>query len=254
MWGYDKKLQYPINIKNPNPQMAKFIISQYGGPDGELGASLRYLSQRFSMPTEITKATLNDIGTEELGHLEMVGTLVSQLTKGVCPEVLKREGLGEYYTDHGISVYPQSAAGTPFSASVLAVKGDPVTDLYEDMAAEQKARSTYEYLIDLSDDPDVTNVLKFLREREIVHFQRFGEALRTVQEKLAQKKFYMNGMEMNNVLGANNNNNNSRGVQNTMSANNSCGCNNANMGTNNSNACPKACDNVKGNNCGCGNK
>lgn len=254
MWGYDKKLQYPINIKNPNPQMAKFIISQYGGPDGELGASLRYLSQRFSMPTEITKATLNDIGTEELGHLEMVGTLVSQLTKGVCPEVLKREGLGEYYTDHGISVYPQSAAGIPFSASVLAVKGDPVTDLYEDMAAEQKARSTYEYLIDLSDDPDVTNVLKFLREREIVHFQRFGEALRTVQEKLAQKKFYMNGMEMNNVLGANNNNNNSRGVQNTMSANNSCGCNNANMGTNNSNACPKACDNVKGNNCGCGNK
>lgn len=254
MWGYDKKLQYPINIKNPNPQMAKFIISQYGGPDGELGASLRYLSQRFSMPTEITKATLNDIGTEELGHLEMVGTLVSQLTKGVCPEVLKREGLGEYYTDHGISVYPQSAAGIPFSASVLAVKGDPVTDLYEDMAAEQKARSTYEYLIDLSDDPDVTNVLKFLREREIVHFQRFGEALRTVQEKLAQKKFYMNGMEMNNVLGANNNNNNSRGVQNTMSANNSCGCNNANMGTNNSNVCPKACDNTRGNNCGCGNK
>ena len=254
MWGYDKKLQYPINIKNPNPQMAKFIISQYGGPDGELGASLRYLSQRFSMPTEITKATLNDIGTGELGHLEMVGTLVSQLTKGVCPEVLKREGLGEYYTDHGISVYPQSAAGIPFSASVLAVKGDPVTDLYEDMAAEQKARSTYEYLIDLSDDPDVTNVLKFLREREIVHFQRFGEALRTVQEKLAQKKFYMNGMEMNNVLGANNNNNNSRGAQNTMSANNSCGCNNANMGTNNSNVCPKACDNVKGNNCGCGNK
>ncbi len=254
MWGYDKKLQYPINIKNPNPQMAKFIISQYGGPDGELGASLRYLSQRFSMPTEITKATLNDIGTEELGHLEMVGTLVSQLTKGVCPEVLKREGLGEYYTDHGISVYPQSAAGIPFSASVLAVKGDPVTDLYEDMAAEQKARSTYEYLIDLSDDPDVTNVLKFLREREIVHFQRFGEALRTVQEKLAQKKFYMNGMEMNNVLGANNNNNNSSATQNTMSANNSCGCNNANMGTNNSNTCPKACDNVKGNNCGCGNK
>lgn len=250
MWGYDKKLQYPINIKNPNPQMAKFIISQYGGPDGELGASLRYLSQRFSMPTEITKATLNDIGTEELGHLEMVGTLVSQLTKGVSPEILKREGLGEYYTDHGISVYPQSAAGMPFSASVLAVKGDPVTDLYEDMAAEQKARSTYEYLIDLSDDPDVTNVLKFLREREIVHFQRFGEALRTVQEKLAQKKFYMNGMEMSNVLGANNNNNNLAGTQNS----NSCGCNSANMGTNNSNTCKNACDNEKNNGCGCGNR
>ena len=131
-------------------------------------------------------------GTEELGHLEMVGTLVHQLTKGVSPEILKREGLGAYYTDHGISVYPQSAAGVPFSASVLAVKGDPITDLTEDMAAEQKARSTYEYLIDLADDPDVIDVLRFLREREVVHFQRFGEALRTVQEKLADKKFYMN--------------------------------------------------------------
>ena len=236
MWGYDKKLQYPVNIKNPNPQMAKFIISQYGGPDGELGASLRYLSQRFSMPTEITKATLNDIGTEELGHLEMVGTLVSQLTKGVCPEVLRREGLGDYYTDHGISVYPQSAAGIPFSASVLAVKGDPITDLHEDMAAEQKARSTYEYLIDLSDDPDVTNVLKFLREREVVHFQRFGEALRTVQEKLAQKKFYMNETHMNNVLGTTDNSNNSTSM-------------------NNNNSCKSACDaNQSNNNCGCKSK
>lgn len=202
MWGYDKKLQYPVNIKNKNPQMAKFIISQYGGPDGELAASLRYLSQRFSMPTEIAKATLNDVGTEELGHLEMVGTLVSQLTKGVSPDELKKAGLGEYYTDHGISVYPQNAAGVPFTAAYIGVKGDPVTDLYEDLAAEQKARSTYEYLIDLSDDPDVTNVLKFLRQREIVHFQRFGEALRTVQEKLAQRKFYMNN-GMNN-LNANN--------------------------------------------------
>ncbi len=192
MWGYDKKLQYPVNIKNPNPQLAKFIISQYGGPDGELGASLRYLSQRFSMPTEITKATLNDIGTEELGHLEMIGTMVNQLTRGVSPENLRRAGLGDYYTDHGVSIFPQNAAGVPFTASYIGVKGDPVTDLYEDMAAEQKARSTYEYLIDLSDDPDVTNILKFLREREIVHFQRFGEALRTVQEKLAQRKFYMN--------------------------------------------------------------
>lgn len=192
MWGYDKKLQYPVNIKNPNPQLAKFIISQYGGPDGELGASLRYLSQRFSMPTEITKATLNDIGTEELGHLEMIGTMVNQLTRGVSPENLRRAGLGDYYTDHGVSIFPQNAAGVPFTASYIGVKGDPVTDLYEDMAAEQKARSTYEYLIDLSDDPDVTNILKFLREREVVHFQRFGEALRTVQEKLAQRKFYMN--------------------------------------------------------------
>ena len=170
--------------------MAKFIISQYGGPDGELAASLRYLSQRFSMPTEIAKATLNDVGTEELGHLEMIGTLVSQLTKGVSPEELKRAGLGEYYTDHGISVYPQNAAGVPFTAAYIGVKGDPLTDLYEDLAAEQKARSTYEYLIDLSDDPDVTNVLKFLREREIVHFQRFGEALEKTKDTLNSKNFY----------------------------------------------------------------
>ena len=219
MWGYEKKLQYPINIKNKNPQMAKFIISQYGGPDGELGAALRYLSQRFSMPTEIAKATLNDIGTEELGHLEMVGTLVNQLTSGATPDQMKKAGLGDYYTDHGISIYPQSAGGVPFTATVLQVKGDPVTDLYENLAAEQKARSTYEYLIDLSDDPDVTNVLRFLREREVVHFQRFGEALRTVQEKLAQKKFYMNTNRMgmvastmggNTIVGANMEENESR--------------------------------------------
>ena len=192
MWKYDKKLQYPVNIKDPDPQMAKFIISQYGGPDGELAASLRYLSQRFSMPTEITKATLNDIGTEELAHLEIVGALVHQLTKGVCPDTLKKAGLGPYYTDHGISVYPQSAAGVPFTAAYIQVKGDPITDLTEDLAAEQKARSTYEYLIDLAEDPDVIDVLRFLREREVVHFQRFGEALRGVQDKLAEKKFYMN--------------------------------------------------------------
>jgi spore coat protein JC len=144
------------------------------------------------MPTEITKATLNDIGTEELAHLEMVGSMVHQLTKNVDPEVLKREGLGAYYTDHGISVYPQSAAGNPFTAAYIQCKGDPITDLTEDMAAEQKARSTYEYLIDLADDPDVIEPLKFLREREVVHFQRFGEALRTVQEKLEEKKYCMN--------------------------------------------------------------
>lgn len=184
------------------------------GPDGELAASLRYLSQRFSMPTEITKATLNDIGTEELGHLEMIGTLVNQLTKGVSPEGLRKAGLGDYYTDHGVSIYPQSAAGNPFTASYIGVKGDPITDLYEDMAAEQKARSTYEYLIDLSDDPDVTDVLKFLREREIVHFQRFGEALRTVQEKLAQKKFYMN-TNMQSCGCQSNNNSSECGCQNT---------------------------------------
>lgn len=193
MWTYNKVLEYPINIKNRNPQLAKFIISQYGGPDGELSASLRYLSQRFGMPDQTAKAILNDIGTEELAHLEMVGTIIHQLTDGCCPEELKQAGLGSYYTDHGLGVYPQSAAGMPFSASVLAVKGDPIADLQEDLAAEQKARATYEKLIDLcADDPDVIDPLRFLREREIVHFQRFGEALRGVQDKLDEKKWYMN--------------------------------------------------------------
>ncbi len=136
MWTYNKVLEYPINIKNRNPQLAKFIISQYGGPDGELSASLRYLSQRFGMPDQTAKAILNDIGTEELAHLEMVGTIIHQLTDGCCPEELKQAGLGSYYTDHGLGVYPQSAAGMPFSASVLAVKGDPIADLQEDLAAD----------------------------------------------------------------------------------------------------------------------
>ena len=136
MWTYNKVLEYPINIKNRNPQLAKFIISQYGGPDGELSASLRYLSQRFGMPDQTAKAILNDIGTEELAHLEMVGTIIHQLTDGCCPEELKQAGLGSHYTDHGWGVYPQSAAGMPFSASVLAVKGDPIADLQEDLAAD----------------------------------------------------------------------------------------------------------------------
>lgn len=193
MWTYNKVLEYPINIKCPNPKLAKFIISQYGGPDGELGASLRYLSQRFGMPDQKAKAILNDIGTEELAHLEMVGTIVHQLTDGMSAEEMEKAGLGAYYTDHGLGVYPQAASGVPFSASVLAVKGDPVADLQEDLAAEQKARATYEKLINLvKDDPDVLDPLRFLREREVVHFQRFGEALRGVQEKLTEKKFYMN--------------------------------------------------------------
>ena len=193
MWTYNKVLEYPINIKCPNPKLAKFIISQYGGPDGELGASLRYLSQRFGMPDQKAKAILNDIGTEELAHLEMVGTIVHQLTEGMSAEEMEKAGLGAYYTDHGLGVYPQAASGMPFSASALAVKGDPVADLQEDLAAEQKARATYEKLINLvKDDPDVLDPLRFLREREVVHFQRFGEALRGVQEKLAEKKFYIN--------------------------------------------------------------
>ena len=202
MWNYNKMLEYPIKIKNTNPKLAKFIISQYGGPDGELGASLRYLSQRFGMPDQKSKAILNDIGTEELAHLEMVGTIVHQLTDGVCPEEMEAAGLGAYYTDHGWGVYPQSAAGTPFSASVLAVKGDPIADLQEDLAAEQKARATYEKIMDLigTEDPDVLDPIRFLREREVVHFQRFGEALRGVQDKLAEKNFYMNGMNCNNQM------------------------------------------------------
>ena len=193
MWVYNRTLQFPVKIKARNPEMAKVIISQYGGPDGELGASLRYLSQRFGMPDNKSKAILNDIGTEELAHLEMVGSIVNQLTEGASIEEIKRAGMQPYYTDHGLGVYPQAAAGFPWNAATIAVKGDPVADLTEDLAAEQKARATYEKLINLcKDDPDVVNVLRYLREREIVHFQRFGEALNGVQDKLAQKKFYMN--------------------------------------------------------------
>ena len=180
-------------------------------------------------------------GTEELGHLEMVGTLVSQLTKGVSPEELKAAGLGEYYTDHGISVYPQSAAGNPFTASYIGVKGDPITDLHEDMAAEQKARTTYEYLIDLADDPDVIDVLKFLRQREVVHFQRFGEALRTVEEKLAERKFYMNNMP-NNMWGMQNNRRDS-----DRRDNDNCGCDRRNNDN-------RDCDRRDNDNRGCGRR
>lgn len=199
MWTYNKVLEYPVNIKTTDPRLAKVIISQYGGPDGELAASLRYLSQRFGMPDQNAKAILNDIGTEELAHLEMVGTIVHQLTKNATIEEIEAAGLSPYYTDHGLDVYPVSAAGVPFTASYIAAKGDPIANLQEDLAAEQKARATYEKLIDLCrDNPDVLDPLKFLRQREIVHFQRFGEALRGIQDKLATKKMYMNDCKMNN--------------------------------------------------------
>ena len=192
MYYYVKSLQYPINIKHRNPKLAKNIISQYGGPDGELGASLRYLSQRFGMPDQKSKAILNDVGTEELAHLEMVGTLIHQLTDGASPEEMEAAGLGPYYTDHGWGVYPQAAAGFPYTAASIAVKGDPIADLTEDLAAEQKARATYEKLIDLcKDDADVVDVLRYLRQREVVHFQRFGEALNGVQEKLYQRNKFL---------------------------------------------------------------
>jgi len=190
VWQYEKRLQYPVNIKNPNPKLAQVIISQYGGPDGEIGASLRYLSQRYSMPYPELKAILTDVGTEELAHLEMVGAIVYQLTRNLTEQQIKDSGFAPYYTDHTTGVYPVAAAGTPYNAMAFQSKGDPITDLHEDLAAEQKARTTYDNLIRLVDDPDVLEPLKFLREREVVHFQRFGEGLRLVQDRLDSKNFY----------------------------------------------------------------
>ena len=190
MWQYEKKLQFPVNIKNPNPAMAKFIISQYGGPDGEIGASLRYLSQRYSMPYREAAGVLTDVGTEELAHLEMVATIVRQLTRNMTIEEIKAAGMETYFVDHTGGVYAQAAAGFPFDALCFASKGDAITDLVEDMAAEQKARTTYDNILRMVDDPDVIQPIRFLREREIVHFQRFGEALRIVQDNLNSKNFY----------------------------------------------------------------
>ena len=188
MWIYEKKLQFPVKIKNPDARLAKIMIEQYGGGDGEIGASLRYLSQRFTMITPQAKAALNDIGTEELAHIEMMGTIVSQLTQGLTEKQIIEAGLDPYYVAHGLGVYPCAANGTPFNTAVLQSKGDPVTDLYENMAAEMKARSTYDYLLDLTEDPDVIAPLKFLREREIVHFQRFGECLDIVNDHLRENR------------------------------------------------------------------
>ena len=190
MFVYEKKLQYPVKIARTNPKLASIIISQYGGPDGELGASLRYLSQRYSMPYAELKGLLTDIGTEELGHLEMVGTIVHQLTKNLSPEQQRADGFAAYFVDHTAGVYPQFASGTPWTAATMQVKGDPITDLTEDLAAEQKARTTYDNILRLSDDPDVNDVIKFLREREVVHFQRFGEAIQKLREKLNEKNVY----------------------------------------------------------------
>ena len=193
MWSYQKKLQYPINIKNPNPKYAQIIISQFGGPDGELGASMRYLTQRYSMPFDEVKGMLTDIGTEELGHLEMVGSIVHQLTRNLKDSQIQDSAFAPYFVDHTTGVYPTTASGTPYTAAFMQVKGDPITDLTEDLAAEQKARTTYDNILRLSDDPDVNDVIKFLRAREVVHFQRFGEAVQLLREKLNQKNvYYMN--------------------------------------------------------------
>ena len=190
MWNYEKMLQFPVNIKRPNAKAAQVIISQYGGPDGELGASLRYLSQKFAMPNRRVAGLLNDIGTEELAHLEMIGAIVHQLTRNLSIEEIKRCGFDTYFVDHTVGVFPQAANGSAFTAAYLQSKGDPITDLHEDMAAEQKARTTYDNILQLVDDPDVITPIRFLREREIVHYQRFCEALRMVQDDLNSRNFY----------------------------------------------------------------
>ena len=190
MFSYEKKLQYPVRIATPNPKLASVIITQYGGPDGELGASLRYLSQRYAMPYPELKAVLTDIGTEELGHLEMIGAIVHQLTRNLTDEQARVAGFDQYFVDHTTGVYPTAASGFPWNAASIGVKGDVICDLTEDMAAEQKARVTYDNILRLSDDPDVNNVIRFLREREVVHFQRFGEAVRLAKEKMDQKNIY----------------------------------------------------------------
>ena len=190
MWLYEKKLEYPVNIKNPNPALAKIIVSQLGGADGEIGASLRYLSQRYAMPYREVAGLLTDVATEELGHVEIVSTILYQLTKGMSIEEIKKSGFDTYFVDHTAGIYPQAASGVPFSASALQSKGDAITDLNEDLAAEQKARTTYDNILRLVDDPDVREPIKFLRAREVVHYQRFAEALGIVQEKSGCKTNY----------------------------------------------------------------
>lgn len=190
MWNYERRLQFPVNIKEPNAKIAQIIITQFGGPDGELAASQRYLSQRYATPYRQVAGLLTDIGTEELAHMEMICAIVYQLTKNLSMEEIEASGFDKYYVDHTLGLWPQAASGTPFSATVFQSKGDVITDLFEDMAAEQKARTTYDNILRLVKDPDVCAPIKFLREREVVHFQRFGEALRITQENLDSKNFY----------------------------------------------------------------
>ena len=190
MWTYDKKLQYPVKIKTPNPRLASLIISQLGGPDGELAASMRYLHQRYEMPWGEITGILTDVGTEELAHLEMVAAILYQLTRNVSAEKLADSPFATYFTDHTTGVYPIAASGVPNDMKYIGVKGDVLADLNEDLAAEQKARVTYDNLIRMCDDPDVLDPLRYLREREIVHYQRFGDALRIAQEKMDSRNFY----------------------------------------------------------------
>ena len=190
MWQYEKRLEYPVNIKQTDPKTAQYILSQYGGPDGEINASLRYLSQRYSIPYREVAGLLTDIATEEIAHFEMIATIVHQLTRDLTPEEIKASNFGPYYIDHTLAIWPQAASGEPFSASQLQSTGDTITDLYEDMAAEQKARLTYDNILRIVKDPEVAEPIRFLREREIVHFQRFGECLRRTQENLDCRNFY----------------------------------------------------------------
>ena len=190
MWSYEKKLQYPVNIKNPNPKLAKLIITQFGGPDGELGAAMRYLSQRYSMPYNEAIGILTDVGTEELAHMEMICAIVHQLTKGLTEKEILDQGFADYFVDHTTGLYPVAASGVPWSANTFQSTGDPIADLSEDLAAEQKARKTYDNILRFTDDRDVADPIRFLREREIVHFQRFGDGMRIVQDALDYKNFY----------------------------------------------------------------
>lgn len=191
MWNYEKRLQYPIKITQTNPKAAQIIISQFGGPDGELAASMRYLSQRYTMPYGEVTGLLTDIGTEELAHMEMICAIIYQLTKDLSMEEIKASGFDKYYVDHTLALWPQAAGGTPFTATFFQSKGDPITDLTEDLAAEQKARTTYDNILRAIHDPEICDPIRFLRAREIVHFQRFGEALRIVQDNLDSNNFYI---------------------------------------------------------------
>ena len=198
MWKYERRLQYPVKISKCNPQAAQIIMSQYGGPDGELGASLRYLSQRYSMKDRTIMGALTDIGTEELAHMEIIAAIIHQLTRDLTPEEIKASGFDKYYVDHTLAIWPQAAGGVPFTANQFQSTGDTITDLYEDMAAEQKARTTYENILRLIKDPEICDPIRYLREREVVHFQRFGECLRRAQDDLDSRNFYAFNPQIDN--------------------------------------------------------
>lgn len=182
MWIYEKQLQYPVKIARPNPRLAGLIITALGGPDGETGAAMRYLNQRYTMPDGRVIGILTDVGSEELGHMEMVASLVYQLTRNLTQDEIIAGGFDKYYVENGAGIYPSSASGVPFNAASIASKEDALANIHEDLAAEQKARVTYDNILRLSDDPDVNDVIRFLRQREIVHYQRFGEALRSLTD------------------------------------------------------------------------